>query len=283
MLEDVGHAADLLAPIYARTRGVDGYVSLEVPPPLAQDTRATVQEAQRLWKRLQRPNIMIKVPVTKAALTAIAELIATGINVNVTLIFHPDVYSAVLDAYRDGRAVRKARRQPLDNVASVASVFISRIDAACDPILMAQGQGELAGRMGLAVGRTVYALFQSHLQSTVWLRLRRAQARPQRPLWASTTPQSSAYPDLLDVDGWVERDTVVTVSPANWAAIGDHGRPNRNQHAGSREARTVLTQAESCLDFAAIADKLLHEGVSQFRDAYTTLLEPRVSDHTGLV
>ena len=272
MLEDVGRAADLLAPVYTRTSGADGYLSLEVPATLADDTRSTVQESRRLWERLQRPNIMIKVPATEAGLPAIAELIAAGVNVNATLILHPDIYRAVLDAYCDGLAVRKARRQPLDAVASVVSVFISRIDAACDPMLVARGYGDLAGRVGLAVGHTVYAAFQSHRRSAAWPRLRRAQARLQRPLWASTSPKNSAYPDLLNVDGLIERDTVATVTTATWAAIGDHGRPSRTLHPGSREAQTVLAQAGSCLDFAAIADGLLHEGVARFRGAYTTLL-----------
>ncbi len=198
-VEDVRGAADVLRPVYERTGGSDGYASLEVAPDLADDAEATLASAVDLWRRLDRPNVMVKIPGTAAGVEAIRRATAAGINVNVTLLFSVDAYAQVADAYLSGLEDRLARGEPIREVVSVASFFVSRVDAAVDRQLAATGRDDLAGRAGIANARVAYAHFQKLTAGGRFARLATAGARAQRPLWASTGVKDPRYRDTLYV------------------------------------------------------------------------------------
>src|SRR4051812_12759477 len=233
-IEDIQRTADLFRPVYERTNRVDGYVSLEVSPLLADDTASTVSEAKRLWAALDRPNVMIKIPATAAGLPAVTEVIASGINVNVTLIFSEEVYEAVADAYISGLEQRAAAGEPVDHIASVASVFVSRIDAAIDNQLTYRTRRldddaekirltALLGKAAIANTRLLYQRFKQIFNDERFARLRDQGARAQRPLWASTGTKNPTYKDTLYVEELIGPDTVDTVPPATYTAVRDHG------------------------------------------------------------
>jgi len=228
-IEDIQRTADLFRPVYERTHRVDGYVSLEVSPLLADDTASTVSEAKRLWAALDRPNVMIKIPATTAGLPAITEVIASGINVNVTLIFSEEVYEAVADAYISGLEQRAAAGEPVDHIASVASVFVSRIDAAVDNQLSFRARrtdddaekdklNALLGKAAIANTRLIYQRFKQIFNDARFAPLRASGAQAQRPLWASTGTKNPAYKDTLYVEELIGPDTVDTVPPATYTA-----------------------------------------------------------------
>jgi transaldolase len=224
VLEDIATAADQLRPLYAATSGQDGYVSLEVSPQLAHDTTGTVAAGLRLFLALARPNVMIKVPATPAGLPAISDLIAAGVNVNVTLIFALAQYEAVAQAYLAGLERRATAGADLRPVASVASFFISRVDAAVDPQLERAGAPELIGRTAIANAKLAYARFRELFAGLRWERLAAAGARVQRPLWASTGTKDARLPATHYVDGLVGPGTVNTVPPATLTAFLAQGQ-----------------------------------------------------------
>lgn len=276
---DIQHAADALLPVYDRTDGADGFVSLEVPPDLAHDTESTVAEAVRLFKLLERPNVMIKVPGTPAGIPAVRRLIAAGVNVNVTLLFAVDAYDAVMEAYLSGLEDRAMAGGDLKYVASVASFFVSRVDTLVDSLLQARiKQGEtglehLLGRAAVANARIAYTHFQQAFGGERFQRLAAKRARFQRPLWASTSTKNPAYPDLLYVDTLVAQHTVNTVPPATLDAILHHGRFTRSLEPGIEDARqTLAALAAAGIDLKAVTDQLLHEGVKAFADSFDKLL-----------
>ena len=195
--EDIGHAADLLRPIYDRTNGKDGFISLEVNPALANDTTGTLTEARRLFKTLSRPNVMIKVPATPAGIPAIETLISEGINVNVTLIFSVEQYREVALAYLAGLEKFVQAGSDPSKVSSVASFFVSRVDTALDPILAGQGHTELQGKIAIANARAAYGLFTELFSGERWLKLQEQGAYPQRPLWASTGTKNPLYANTV--------------------------------------------------------------------------------------
>ena len=223
-LEDIQRTADLLRPIYDRSRGVDGYASLEVSPRLAHDTEGTVSEALRLFAALDRPNVMIKVPATPAGIPAIVALIGEGINVNVTLIFALSTYEAVAEAYLSGLAELTGRGGNLSRTASVASFFISRVDSAVDLALAEHGNDELQGKIAIANAKVAYRRFQEIFSGQRWDKLVDRGARVQRPLWASTSTKNPSYPDTLYVDELIGAETVNTVPPSTLNFFLDHGR-----------------------------------------------------------
>jgi transaldolase len=275
-LDDVRRAADLLRPVYDQTDGRDGFVSFECTPDLADDTEATIEQALELWDRLARPNVMIKVPATGAGLPAIEELTARGVNVNITLLFSVARYKQVIDAYMSGLALRLAAGEPLDSIASVASFFVSRIDAKVDALLPAHSS--LRGRVAIANARLAYARYldrfsdEACLADDRWRTLRDAGARPQRPLWASTGTKDPAYSDVLYVDRLITPAAINTMPEATLRAFADHGDvQNAVPVAGAANA-TLRRARDAGIDLAAITSELEREGVRSFCDSYQELL-----------
>src|SRR5437868_1356518 len=253
VIEDIQRTADLFRPVYERTGRVDGYVSLEVSPLLADDTSSTVAEAKRLWAALDRPNVMIKIPATEAGLPAITEVIAGGINVNVTLIFSEEVYAAVAEAYIAGLERRAADGLPVDHIASVASVFVSRIDAAVDNQLTYRTRrlddeteksklSALLGKAAIANTRLLYQRFKQIFNDQRFAALRASGAQVQRPLWASTGTKNPTYKDTLYVEELIGPDTVDTVPPATYTAFRDHGLERLSLEEDLDGARATIQQ-----------------------------------------
>jgi len=273
-LADIRAAAALLRPVYDRTDALDGYVSLEVSPHLAHDTAGTIAEARRLWAALDRPNILIKVPGTPEGIPAIAELIRSGINVNVTLLFALDAYEAAANAYLDGLTARAEAGGEVRNVASVASFFVSRVDTAVDKRLAGRPAGRsLRGRAAVANARLAYARFQEIFAGPCWEALAARGARVQRPLWASTSTKDPAYPDTLYVDELIGPHTVNTMPPQTLAAFSDHGRLGETITQGVVEAEALMGQLAALgIDMDDVTDELLRAGVKAFSDAFDQLL-----------
>jgi transaldolase len=271
---DVRAACDLFAPVFAATGGADGLVSLEVAPTLADDTDATVVEAERLWRALDRPNAMIKIPGTAAGLPAVTRCIAAGISVNVTLLFSVDRYGEVIEAFLAGLERRLEAGLPLRPVASVASFFVSRVDGKVDPALDRLGDPQgLRGRTAIANACTAYRLFEWSLGTPRWQRLAKAGARPQRPLWASTSTKDPRYSDVHYVEALVAPRTVNTLPPETFAAYRDHGRPAVRIVDEMAAAPGLLEAlASQGIDLAAVTRELEADGVVKFAASYASLL-----------
>jgi len=284
IVADVQEACDLLAPVYERTGHADGYVSIEVPPSFAYDTRATVAEALRLHDAVDRRNLMVKIPATPQGLPAIRQTVAAGLNINVTLLFAIDVYEQVAAAYVDGLDDRVARREPIDEVRSVASFFVSRVDGKADREIDEQlaSQGDatvrarlegLRGTLGVANAKLAYRRFQELCSSERWHRLAERGAHAQRLLWASTSTKDPRYDDLLYVDNLIGPQTVNTMPEATLQAFLDHGVVRRTVDQGVDVARDRVEQAARLgIDLRAITGALQPEGVALFRDSFDQLL-----------
>ena len=281
--EDIRLAAGALRPVYEATAAADGHVSLEVPPGIEHDREATVAEALRLFRLVDRPNVMIKVPGTPAGVEALTELIAAGVNVNVTLLFSVAVYERVAEAYLAGLERRLEAGEPLDAIASVASFFVSRVDTAVDAQL--PEDSPLRGRIAVANARHAYARFRAIFAGERWERLAEAGARPQRPLWASTGTKNPAYSDTLYVETLVFPDTVNTLPQATLDAVLDHLEvAPAPPEALDEAARLLAGAAEAGIDLEAVTDKLLVDGLASFEDSYRALmarLERRLATAPG--
>ena len=275
-LEDVRAAADLFRQTHATSNGIDGYVSLEVSPHLADDTQGTIAEALRLWQAFDRPNAMIKVPGTAAGLPAITELIAAGININVTLLFSVERYRAVVDAYLAGLERRVAAGQPIDRIASVASFFLSRIDTLVDSRLDSIGSSEARSRRGraaIASARLAYRYFKEWSGGARWKALAAKGARPQRLLWASTSSKDPAYQDTMYVEALIAPNTVNTLPPATVDAYRDHGEPAvRIEEELADAEQTVPALKRLGIDLEAVSAQLEREGVKKFKEPFDALL-----------
>jgi transaldolase len=279
---DIQAAADVLRPVYDAAGGHDGFVSLEVAPTLAHDTEGTIAEARRLHAAVNRPNLMIKVPATRAGLPAIRQLIADGICVNVTLIFSLDRYAAVKEAFMQGIDERVALGKPVDKVASVASFFVSRVDVAVDALLdklAQQHPGEakhlrsLQGKAAVANSKLAYRQFEEAFGTPRWQNLAAAGARVQRPLWASTSTKNPAYPDLIYVDTLIGPHTVNTMPPQTLQAFADHGTPQRTVDQGLDQARADLAAlAAAGISLDQVTEELEADGVKKFADSFEQLL-----------
>jgi transaldolase len=270
-LEDVGRAADLLRPTYDASAGRDGFVSFECTPDLADDTAGTIGQAVELWTRLARPNVMIKVPATEAGVPAIEELTACGINVNVTLLFSVARYEQVLEAYLAGLERRLRAGDPIGGIASVASFFVSRVDAKVDALLPAGS--ELRGRVAIANARVAYARYRDRFAGERWRALHAAGARPQRPLWASTATKDPAYSDVLYVEELIAPGVINTMPEATLRAFADHGTVTGAFPPGSPEPAETLRRVRAAgVDLAAVTAALEREGVRSFCDAYRDIL-----------
>lgn len=274
-IEDIQAAADLFRPLYNLTKGGDGYVSLEVSPYLANDTEKTIQEARRLWERVNRPNLMIKIPATQEGLPAIRKSIAGGINVNVTLIFSLERYAAVMDAYMAGLEDRIRAGHSVSQIASVASFFVSRVDTKVDAKLqkMAPPHVSLQGKAAVANAKLAY---QTFLQTTAGERfsaLQKHGARLQRPLWASTGTKNPAYSDVIYVEELIGPNTVNTVPPQTLAAFADHGRTRLSLIENIEDAQSTIEELEKIgIRMSDVTTELEVEGVKAFADSFTELL-----------
>ena len=275
VIEDIGDAADVFRPVYDRTNGADGFVSLEVSPLLARHTAETVSEAKRLFARLGRPNVMIKIPATEEGIPAIEEAIANGINVNVTLIFSNEVYGRVMEAYLRGLERRAAQNLPIGDIASVASFFVSRIDTQADKEIEKRlgPDSPLLGQVAIANAKMAYQQFREVFGSERFRRLRDKGARVQRPLWASTGTKNPKYSDVLYIESLIGPDTVNTIPPATYDAFRDHGRVELTLEQDLDEARRVLQQFESQgMSLKAITEKLTADGVRSFEESFVHLM-----------
>jgi transaldolase/glucose-6-phosphate isomerase len=280
-ISDIQNAADTLRPVYERTGGADGFVSLELPPPLSHDTAGSVEAAKEYWRRVDRPNLMVKVPATPEGIPAVEELIAAGVNVNVTLIFALSAYEGVIAAYLRGLERRLEANQSLD-VHSVASFFVSRVDTAVDPLLgerlqaggdRAQLEG-LLGTAAIANARLAYATFEHHFRGPEFGRLRDAGAQLQRPLWASTSAKNPRYRDVLYAEALIGPDTVDTMPPVTIEAFRDHGAVEgdtvREDIDGAR--RVVEELGSVGISMERVTQDLLDAGVKSFADSYDQLI-----------
>ena len=273
VIEDIQRTADLLRPIYDSTSGVDGYVSLEVSPTLAHDTAGTIAEARRLHAALGRPNVMIKVPATPAGIPAIETLIGEGININVTLIFGLSTYEAVAEAYLTGLERLAADGGDVSRVASVASFFVSRIDAVVDSALAALNNEALSGKIAIANAKLAFARSHDIFSGDRWRRLAGRGARVQRLLWASTGTKNPNHPDTLYLDELIGRDTVNTVPPATLNAFLDHGTVAAPLGQELDKAGSHLQQLAALgIDLEAITQKLQDEGVAGFAASFAALM-----------
>ena len=279
-IQDIRAACDAFRPVYDATNKLDGYVSLEVSPTLAHDTNGTIAAAQRLWDAVGRPNVMIKIPGTPEGVPAVRASIAAGINVNVTLLFAVEAYAAAANAYIDGLQDRANANQPVDAVASVASVFVSRIDTAIDKLLderITQNPAlkDLLGKAGVANLKMTYAKFEQLFHGDRFKALAAKGAKVQRPLWASTSTKNPAYFDLMYVVSVVGTDTVNTVPPATLAALLDHGqiKPDTVHDDMAGAQATIDALGASGISVKDVTEKLVVDGVKSFADSFDAMLQ----------
>lgn len=281
-IDDIRAACAELRPVFDKTNGLDGYVSLEVSPYLAFDTEGTIAEARRLWKTVDRKNLMIKIPGTAEGAKAVREAIADGINVNVTLLFSLDAYKAVLEAYISGLEERAAKGEEISGIASVASFFVSRIDGKIDGEIdrrIAAGDKDaetlksLRGKVAIANAKLAYQYYLDIKATDRWKALAAKSAQPQRLLWASTGTKDKAYSDVLYVEELIGPETVNTIPPATFDAFRDHGKLRASLTENVEDARHVLAEAERLsLDLAGVTDGLVKDGCSAFSASFDTLL-----------
>jgi transaldolase len=281
--DDVRTACDLFRPVFDRTHGRDGFVSIEVSPGAANDAEATVAEAHRLWDMVGRPNVLIKVPGTKQGALAVRRLIADGINVNITLLFSRDAYRAIIDAYMSGLEDRLAAGKPIDHLASVASFFVSRVDTEADKridkLLTSASPDQsrrlqaLRGRVAIANAKLAYALFRESVAGARWSALAKKGARLQRPLWASTSTKNPAYRDVMYVEDLIGPDTVNTMPLVTLDAFRDHGKVERTVDTHLDEERALLAELEALgISLTSVTDQLLVDGIASFQKSYDTLI-----------
>jgi transaldolase/glucose-6-phosphate isomerase len=284
-VRDVQDAADIFRPVYDETRRRDGYVSLEVSPTLALERDKSLEEARRLWKMVNRPNVMIKVPGTKECIPAIRQLLEEGININITLLFAQSAYEQVAEAFIAALEARAAKNQDLAHIASVASFFVSRIDTLADSLIdeklkSASDPGQknllngLKGKVAIANAKVTYKKYQELFSGPRWNALKAKGAQTQRLLWASTSTKNKAYRDVIYVEELIGADTVDTIPPATFDAFRDHGklRPSLTENV-DQAFKTMSDLEKAGISMKQITDKLLVDGIKLFADAFTELLE----------
>ena len=276
-IEDIRMACDQFMPIYEMTRGNDGFVSMEVSPRLANDTDGSLQAARRLWKAIDRPNAMIKIPGTAAGVPAIAAALGEGININITLLFSVKMYQQVIEAYLKGVEQRMAKGS-IEHLRSVASFFVSRVDTETDKRLEAlKKPGQTAGLMGKAAvanAKIAYQLYVQYFEGSRFRGLMGKGAAVQRPLWASTGTKNPAYPDTKYVDELIGPDTINTMPPATLDAFADHGTVDRTVDRDVEQARRQIEAIEALgVKLDDVTDFLVKDGVKKFEDSYASLLD----------
>ena len=274
-VEDIQAAADLFKPVYEESDGLDGMVSLEVSPDLAYDTAATVRQAIKLRQWVDRDNVMIKVPATPAGIPAVETLIAEGIHVNVTLLFSVERYRQAAQAYINGLGKRHAAGKDIHAVTSVASFFVSRVDAAVDALLDGKNGEAMAlqGNIAIANAKVAYAAYRQITAADPWQQLKAAGARPQRLLWASTGTKNPQYSDVLYIDELIGADTVTTIPPKTYQAFRDHGSLSESLARDMDGARDMIDAlAGHGVDLAAVTQALEDKGVASFAKSFHSLL-----------
>lgn len=291
-MTDIREACDVLRPVYDRAEGGDGFVSLEVSPHLAADTQGTIDEARRLWRDVDRRNLMIKIPGTPEGVPAIAACLEQGISVNVTLLFSLQAHEAVIDAHMQALEARAARGEDLSSVASVASFFLSRIDVKLDKqlgILAADGPQadkarSLLGQVAVANAKLAYRLWQEKMDTDRWRALAAAGARVQRPLWASTSTKNPDYPDVMYVEPLIGEHTVNTLPDETIDAFRDHGKAAATISQGVEQAQTIMADLAALgIDINQVTDELVREGIEKFVTPFDELLAALNAKRESLV
>jgi transaldolase len=279
---DVQHACDIFGGVYQSTRGGDGYVSIEVSPGVANDAQKSIDEARRLWKEVDRPNVMVKIPGTEQGALAVRDLISRGINVNITLLFSLAAHERVIDAYISGLEDRVAKGEPIDGVFSVASFFVSRVDTEVDKRLDAMiatakgGDADrfklLKGRAAIANAKLAYRLFRRKFSEPRWKALEERGGRLQKPLWASTSVKNPAYRDVMYAEELIGSDTIDTMPPKLIEAFADHGTVERAVDKRVGAAEGLLREIEAVgISMKDVTDTLLREGLATFQKSFDSL------------
>jgi transaldolase/glucose-6-phosphate isomerase len=284
-IRDVQDACDIFKPVYSESKRRDGYVSLEVSPNLANDTKATIEEARRLWKTVNRPNVMIKIPATPEGIPAIRQTLEEGLNINITLLFAQSAYEQVAEAFLAALEARSAKNQDVSHVASVASFFVSRIDTLVDSKIDEKLKTtaddrqktlleSIRGKIAIANARLTYKKYQELFGGPRWKALAAKGAQTQRLLWASTSTKNPKYRDVIYVEELIGADTVDTIPPATFDAFRDHGklRPSLTENVDGA-AKTMADLAKAGISMKEVTDKLLVDGVKLFADAFRQLLD----------
>jgi transaldolase/glucose-6-phosphate isomerase len=295
VLDDIRSAADILKPVYDKTDGIDGYISLEVSPRLAYETQGTIEEAERLFKELSRPNVMIKIPASQEGLPAIEECIYRGLNINVTMIFSIENYEQVAESFIKGLERRNSEGKSVDHIASVASFFVSRVDTAIDTDLEYRARHAetpeekatlegLMGRAAIANAKLAYQKFKEIFYGERFGKLKAKGAQVQRCLWASTGTKNPKYSDVLYVDNLIGPETVNTIPPQTYTAFRDHGTAQPTLQAGLEEARACIEELTKIgIDLGVVTDKLQKDGLSAFVGSFDTLVESIESKRDALI
>lgn len=273
-IKDIQRAADIFKPVYDKTDGNDGFVSLEVSPYLALDTDGTIEQARELWKKVDRKNVMIKIPGTKQGLPAIRECLREGININVTLLFGIPRYREITEAFMGGLEDRLKEGNSIDKVSSVASFFLSRIDVMVDPLLKEKQADDLVGEVAIASAKKAYQIYLEMISSDRFKALEAKGAKPQRVLWASTSTKDPSFRDVKYVEALIGKDTINTLPMETIDAFRDHGEVEDNLTKDIDHANNVLDDLKSKgIDIDKITQKLEDEGIDKFNSAYDKLLK----------
>jgi transaldolase len=270
---DIKRAADILKPVYDQSKGTDGFVSIEVSPHLANNTKGTIEQAQQLWKIIDRKNVMIKIPGTPEGLPAIKQCISEGININITLLFGLERYREVTEAYIQGLEERIKNNQPVDHIASVASFFLSRIDVMIDPILKEKNLNNLVGEIAIASAKKAYEIYKEVFFSDRLRKLEQKGAKKQKVLWASTSSKDPAFSDVKYVEALIGPDTINTLPMETIDAFRDHGKAASHLENNLIKANNSMQQlADNGISIDDITQKLESEGVQKFNKAYDSLI-----------
>src|SRR5215475_8890237 len=284
-IRDVQTAADIFRKVYEETKGGDGFVSLEVSPTLATDTQGTIEEARRLWKAVDRPNLMVKVPATPEGIPAIRQLLEDGININITLLFAQSAYEQVAEAYLSALEARAKKGEDISHIASVASFFVSRIDTLIDNKIEEMLKTEtdsgkkallqsIEGKVAIANAKLTYKKYQELFGGARWKALAAKGAQVQRLLWASTSTKNKKYRDVMYVEELIGADTVDTIPPATFDAFRDHGQLRKSLTEKVDDAAKVMSNLEKAgISMKEVTDKLVVDGVKLFAEAFKQLLE----------
>jgi transaldolase len=266
---DVRDACDRFRVVYDRTQGQDGFVSIEVSPGAGHDASGTIEEAHRLWKTINRPNLLVKVPGTVEGAVAVRRLIADGININITLLFALEAHDRVIEAYIAGLEDRVKRGDAIDRIASVASFFVSRVDTEADKRLDAANKPNLKGKAAIANAKMAYQLFLQRFSSSRWKALEAKGARVQRPLWASTSTKNPSYRDVIYVEELIGPRSINTMPPQTIEAFRDHGKVRRTVDADVDKARDEIAALEKAgVSMKDVTEKLLVDGLASFQKSY---------------
>jgi len=273
-IKDIKRAADIFKPVFEKTNGGDGFVSLEVNPYLARNTAGTIKQAGELWEAIGKENVMIKIPGTAEGLEAIRKSTAAGINVNITLLFGLPRYKEVTEAYIAGLEDRVKEGKPIDKIASVASFFLSRIDVLVDPVLEEKGKQDLKGEVAIASAKKAYEIYQEVFTGERFKALEAKGAQPQRLLWASTGTKNPEYSDVKYVEALIGENTVNTVPVATLDAFRDHGKAESHLADDPDKAGEVLNGIqEAGIDIDQVTRQLEDEGIEKFNKSYDKLME----------